>query len=201
MNIIKILRKNRETFVRKITIGELDETKLSNKFLSHNLSDDVIVNVKCHENGEFDLRGKKGEYRIITEDDVIDALLPCPCCGSEPILQETEGCDFVISCNECGLGLFDDMKWGVDGYDAKSNVIEKWNKRIMNSSETSTSHISDARERSISWWSGLGDNFLLRIIVQGELTTKYYGQMRKTSSLTGREIEYIYISENINVDH
>lgn len=68
MNIIKILRKNKEIFVRKIAIGELDKTKLSNKFQSHNLSDDVIVNVKCHENGEFDLRGKKGEYRIITED-------------------------------------------------------------------------------------------------------------------------------------
>lgn len=56
--------------------------------------------------------------------------------------------------------------------------------------------IVDVRERSISWWNELGGNPLLKIIKQGELTTKYYGQMRKTSSLTSREIENIYVSEN-----
>ena len=64
-------------------------------------------------------------------------------------------------------------------------------------SENSKLPILDVRQRSISWWNELGSNPLLRMIKQGELTTKYYGQMRKTSSLTGREIENIYDSENV----
>ena len=64
-------------------------------------------------------------------------------------------------------------------------------------SENDKSPILDVRQRSISWWNELGGNPLLRMIKQGELTTKYYGQTRKTSSLTGREIENIYVSENV----
>lgn len=60
MEIIKILRKNMPLFVKQIKVGELDKTKCSTKFLSHNLDDDVIVNVKCYEDGTLDLRGKKG---------------------------------------------------------------------------------------------------------------------------------------------
>jgi hypothetical protein len=69
MEIIKILRKNMPIFVRRMMVGELDITKCSTKFLSHNLNDNVIVNVKCYENGTFDLRGKKEEYRIIVPDN------------------------------------------------------------------------------------------------------------------------------------
>lgn len=36
MNIIKILRKNSEIFVRQMNVGSLDKTKCSTKFLSHN---------------------------------------------------------------------------------------------------------------------------------------------------------------------
>lgn len=68
MEIIKILRKNMPLFVRRMRVGELDKSKCSIKFLSHNLNDDVIVNVKCYEDGTLDLRGKKGEYRIIIPD-------------------------------------------------------------------------------------------------------------------------------------
>ena len=64
-------------------------------------------------------------------------------------------------------------------------------------SENKKLPILDVGQRSISWWNELGGNPLLRIIKQGELTTKYYGQMRKTSSLTCREIENIYVSENV----
>jgi hypothetical protein len=71
MEIIKILRKNMPLFVRRVKVGELDKTKCSTKFLSHNLNDDVIVNVKCYEDGIFDLRGKKEEYRIIVHDNVL----------------------------------------------------------------------------------------------------------------------------------
>lgn len=51
------------------------------------------------------------------------------------------------------------------------------------------------RERALFWWNNLGDNFLMKIIVQGEFTKKHHGQFRKTSSLTGREIEEIYKQE------
>ena len=36
--------------------------------MSHHLPLDTVVNVKCFENGELDLRGKSGQYRIIVED-------------------------------------------------------------------------------------------------------------------------------------
>lgn len=68
MEIIKILRKNMPVFVRVMKVGDLDKTKLSSKFLSHNIDDNVLVNVKCFVDGTLDLRGKKGEYRIIPED-------------------------------------------------------------------------------------------------------------------------------------
>lgn len=68
MDIVKIIRKGRPKFVRLMSVSELDKSKCSSKFLSHNLNDDVIVNVKCFEDGTLDLRGKKEEYRIIVED-------------------------------------------------------------------------------------------------------------------------------------
>ena len=52
------------------------------------------------------------------------------------------------------------------------------------------------REKAINWWNNLGLNPLLRLIEQGELTTKYFGSQRIPKSLTGREIEEIYKSEN-----
>ena len=68
MEIVEIIRKGLPLFVIKIRVGDLDKTKCSNKFLTHNLSDDICVNVKCHQDGTFDLRGKKNEYRIIPAD-------------------------------------------------------------------------------------------------------------------------------------
>ncbi len=59
-------------------------------------------------------------------------------------------------------------------------------------------NISDVIQLSIFWWNKLGGNPLLRLIKQGELTTKYYGQQRISKSLTDREIENIYVSENVN---
>jgi len=70
MEVAKILRKKMPLFVRQIKVGELDKSKCSTKFLSHNFSDDMIVNVKCYENGTLDLRGKKEEYRILVPDNV-----------------------------------------------------------------------------------------------------------------------------------
>ena len=68
MNIIKIIIKNRPISAIQMKVVDLDKTKLSYKFLSHNFSDDMIVNVKCHEDGSLDLRGKKQEYRIVVSD-------------------------------------------------------------------------------------------------------------------------------------
>ena len=68
MVIYNIIRKGRPLHVRKIMAGDLDKSKCSAKFLSHKLNDNTIVNVKCLEDGSFDLRGKKEEYRIIVSD-------------------------------------------------------------------------------------------------------------------------------------
>lgn len=65
-----VVRKGMPLYVKEVRLGDLDKSKCSSKFLSHNLPDDTIVNVKCHEDGTLDLRGKKGEYRIIMEDKI-----------------------------------------------------------------------------------------------------------------------------------
>jgi hypothetical protein len=67
-DIKTIVRKGKPLYVKEIRLGDLDKTKCSKKFLSHNLHDETIVNVKCHLDGTLDLRGKSGEYRIILED-------------------------------------------------------------------------------------------------------------------------------------
>ena len=50
-------------------------------------------------------------------------------------------------------------------------------------------------EQAKLWWESIGDNFLTRIMVQGELCTKYYGWMRRPSSLKDAEILTIYNQE------
>ena len=52
-----------------------------------------------------------------------------------------------------------------------------------------------SRELAIEWWNTLGGNPLLKLIKQGELTTKYFSSQRIPKSLTGREIEIIWNSE------
>ena len=47
---------------------------------------------------------------------------------------------------------------------------------------------------ALHWWDNLGTNGIIRIMVQSELTKKYYGN-RKVSSLTDAEINTIYKSE------
>lgn len=64
----EIVRKKRPIFVTSVLVGDLDKSKCSHKFLSHNFPDDMHVNVKCREDGSLDLRGNKGEYRIIVAD-------------------------------------------------------------------------------------------------------------------------------------
>lgn len=71
MEITKILRKNKPLFLKRMKVGQLDKTKCSAKFLSHNLNDDAIINVKCYEDGTLDLRGKNEEYRIIVSDNAL----------------------------------------------------------------------------------------------------------------------------------
>lgn len=66
--IMEIVRKNHPNLVKQIKVSELDKTKCSSKFLSHNFDDNMLVYVKCYEDGTFDLRGKKEEYRIILPD-------------------------------------------------------------------------------------------------------------------------------------
>lgn len=69
MEVIKINRKGKPLFVRRLKIGDLDKLKCSHKFLLHGFPDDMVVNVKCYEDGTLDLRGKKEEYRIIVPDN------------------------------------------------------------------------------------------------------------------------------------
>lgn len=66
--IKRIIRKKREIIVKEMKVSELNNEQLSSKFKLLNIDNNKIVNVKCNENGDFDLRGKNQEYRIIVED-------------------------------------------------------------------------------------------------------------------------------------
>lgn len=70
MTVTKIIRKSMPVFVKQIRVADLDKSKCSHKFLSHRFDDDMIIYVKCHEDGTLDLRGKKQEYRIIVADNL-----------------------------------------------------------------------------------------------------------------------------------
>lgn len=58
-------------------------------------------------------------------------LLPCPFCGAEAMMGETEGDDRIVFCynDKCGVHMADDMRWGEDEYCAEKNVADKWNRR------------------------------------------------------------------------
>lgn len=68
METFEIMRKKYPTVVKLVKVGELDKSRCSDKFLEHNFPDDMEVYVKCHQDGSFDLRGKKEEYRLIKPD-------------------------------------------------------------------------------------------------------------------------------------
>lgn len=52
---------------------------------------------------------------------------------------------------------------------------------------------TEIKDKALNWWNTIGDNFLQRIILKGELCTKYYGQFRRTSSLKVDEIVAMYL--------
>lgn len=64
----KVLRKGRLVSVKRVRVDELDRSMCSSGFLKRNFPGDMLVNIKCFDNGDLDLRGKDGEYRIIVED-------------------------------------------------------------------------------------------------------------------------------------
>lgn len=69
MEIIEITRKSRPARVRVMRVSDLDVSKCSSKFVEHNFPGDMVIYVRCYEDGSFDLRGKKEEYRIIVPDN------------------------------------------------------------------------------------------------------------------------------------
>jgi len=76
MTIKTILRKGRPVLVKPMTVGELNKDNCSAIFLEHNFPSDMIVNVKCFEDGDLDYRFRMKdnkdhyEYRIIVPDKV-----------------------------------------------------------------------------------------------------------------------------------
>lgn len=94
MTIIQIKRKKRSVFVRQMTVGELDKSKCSARFLAHNLPNDTVVNVKCDEYGTLDLRGKAAEYRIIVSDGVLKDTRPI---GTKPQNKNNKQRLFILS--------------------------------------------------------------------------------------------------------
>jgi hypothetical protein len=63
--IIKVVKKGKPVFVKKVKVSDLDPSKISHKFKTHDFPSDTEVYVKVYENGDIDFRGKKEEYRLI----------------------------------------------------------------------------------------------------------------------------------------
>lgn len=68
METLEIVRKKHKVLVTPMRVGDLDKSKCSAKFLSHNFPDDYVVYVKCYADGTPDLRGNNNEYRIVVPD-------------------------------------------------------------------------------------------------------------------------------------
>ena len=68
MEITTVVRKRWPKLVMRMLVRELDKSKCSTKFLSHNFDDEMVVYVKCFEDGTIDLRGNTKEYRIVKPD-------------------------------------------------------------------------------------------------------------------------------------
>lgn len=64
-----IIRKKHPVLVTLVRVGDLETSKCSKKFLALNLPADQLVHVKILPTGEFDLRGKNQQYRIIKPDN------------------------------------------------------------------------------------------------------------------------------------
>jgi hypothetical protein len=71
--VYTIKRKNVSVNVIKMKVKDLDQSKCSFKFLSHNFPSNMLVNIKCDPKGNIEFRTKrkdKQEYRIIVEDGI-----------------------------------------------------------------------------------------------------------------------------------
>ena len=60
-----VLHKGYINYVKRFMIKDLDKTKLSYKFVQHDLPQDTVVYVKCTIDGDILYRGKKQQYRLI----------------------------------------------------------------------------------------------------------------------------------------
>ncbi len=65
MEVLIIERKKRPCYVLKLKVKDLDKTKCSFKFLSHNFDNDMDVYVKCDAIGNIEHRGNKQEYGLL----------------------------------------------------------------------------------------------------------------------------------------
>lgn len=68
-DMIEIIIRRHKVSVTPMLVGSLDKAKCSKKFLSHKFPDNHIVYVKCLPDGTPDLRGARGEYRIIVPNE------------------------------------------------------------------------------------------------------------------------------------
>ena len=73
MEHYQILHKKYLTWVIEKKLSELDPDRFSHKFKEHskNFKTDMLLLIKCDENGNYDLRdkgeNKKAQYRIIKQ--------------------------------------------------------------------------------------------------------------------------------------
>ena len=72
----------------------------------------------------------------------------CPLCGRLPKMGDTEGGDYIITC-ECGLEIMDDLAWEFKDYDGEENVISKWNNRQVESVTSGLTHCNWCSEKDL----------------------------------------------------
>ena len=65
--IVTLIKKGMPVSAVVTRVGDLDPSRFSPRFADvvKKIGPDALVNVKCYDNGELDLRGPSGEYRIV----------------------------------------------------------------------------------------------------------------------------------------
>ncbi|WP_277657230.1 Lar family restriction alleviation protein [Seleniivibrio woodruffii] len=112
-------------------------------------------------------------------------LKPCPFCGGVPTISETEGCDYTIQCACCGLSLLDDMDWDGIGYDARQNVIDKWNTRPIEDAQSAEIETLKAKVAELGTFL---HNEKVRADAYMELTTELKAENSRLREALGKYI-------------
>jgi Lar family restriction alleviation protein len=116
----------------------------------------------------------------MTNNPLVEALLPCPFCGGEAILDFSHEAGrwdvWEIECHNCCIAK--DSGMGFAGPEAKQAAIAAWNTRTA---LTSSAPATGEREQIVAWledWiaqtlgQGISPQYLIEVLKRGDHRTQ-----------------------------